>query len=157
MDNEDPPASPRPHPIAQQAVDGPSTLGGGRDRQERRGLVDYEEVLVLVHEAERRREGGRRRRSQLDTVVRAHRGVAAADDDAVDSNASAGKPLFEPAARDPRVEDLKPLLEHQVRFGSRDALKAPPLRQTCPHVGGQGWSRQGAPSNVGQELVLEPR
>ena len=156
MDDEDPPASPRPHPIAQQAVDGPSALGGGRDRQERRGLVDHEEVLVLMYEAERRREGGRRRRSQFDTVAGTHQGVATVDDDAVDSNARAGEPLFEPAARHPRVEDAKPLPEHQVRVGGRNVQTARSPRLTYGHVRGQR-SGQGTPSRIRQELVLDPR
>src|SRR3989442_927074 len=61
MDDEDPPASPCPHPVAEQAVRGALTLGFGRDRQEPCGLVDDDEVVVLVHEAERRGEAGGRR------------------------------------------------------------------------------------------------
>src|SRR2546430_312873 len=61
MDDEDPPAFPRPHPGAEQAVCGPLALGFGRDRQEPRGLLDDHEVLVLMNEPERRREAGGRR------------------------------------------------------------------------------------------------
>src|SRR5438874_1932184 len=60
MDDEDPPAFPRPHPGAEQAVCGPLALGFGRDRQEPRGLLDDHEVLVLMNEPERRREAGGR-------------------------------------------------------------------------------------------------
>src|SRR5439155_11348930 len=114
VDDEDPRASPRSHPVPEQAIDGPLALGLGRDRQEPRRFVDNDEVLVLVNESERRRHGGRCRRVQVDTVRRAHRSVAAGDDDAVDANARAVEPLFEPAARRLRVEGAQPLSEPQV-------------------------------------------
>src|SRR5205823_48903 len=86
-------------------------LGLGRDRQEPRGLVDNQEVFVLVDEPERRRKGGRGWRVELNTVVRAYRGVATADNDAVDAHARACKPLLEPTARRPRVQGAQPLPE----------------------------------------------
>src|SRR5213593_2666349 len=104
-------ASTRAHPVPEQAVHGPLALGLGRDRQEPRGLVDNQEVFVLVDEPERRRKGDRGWRVELNTVVRAYRGVATADDDAVDAHARACKPLLEPTARRPRVQGAQPLPE----------------------------------------------
>jgi hypothetical protein len=48
-------------------------------------LVDDQDVLVLVQEAEWLRAGRRRRRRELDAVVGAHRRVAPAHDGAVDA------------------------------------------------------------------------
>src|SRR5256712_4140536 len=58
MDDEDPPASPCPHPVAEEAVRGALTLGFGGDRQVGCGLVGDHEGGVLVHEAERSGEAG---------------------------------------------------------------------------------------------------
>jgi hypothetical protein len=116
VDDEDARSPLRLSPVAQQAVGGPLALPLRGDREQAGRLVDDHEVLVVVHEPERRGDGWRRRGPQLDPVLRPHHGIAPADHGAVDVHAPAGEPLLQPAAGRTRVERAQPLPERQRRL-----------------------------------------
>jgi hypothetical protein len=65
----------RPHHAVRRAL----ALVLGADREESRGLLDHQDRVVLVDQAERRGEGGWRRRPERDPVVRGHGGPGIAD------------------------------------------------------------------------------
>jgi hypothetical protein len=98
-------------PVTEEPVGGTLALALGGDGQQTRGLVDDQDVFVLVDEPQGRRTRGGCGRRQLDAVTDVYLGVTSDDDGAVDPNARSGEPLLEAAARGLGIERLQPVDE----------------------------------------------
>ncbi len=100
VDDERPAGWPRslevgPHHAVGRAL--PLVLGP--DREEPRRLLDDEQRLVLVDQAERRSEGGGRRRAERDLIGGAHGRARIADDLAVHAHPAGHEPGAQAPAR----------------------------------------------------------
>ncbi len=104
----------RPH----HAVGGALALVLGPDREEAGRLLDHEERVVLVDQAKRLGESGRRRRAERDTVVRGHRRPRVAHDLAADPYPPGHQPRLQAPPR--RVRELRP---HPLQQGHRHEVR----------------------------------
>jgi hypothetical protein len=96
MDDEEPASRPlRVDVVEEQAVGVLLTLAVGGDGQEARRLVDDEQIVVLVHQPERRWKSHSAVTTERDADGRADEGASVADDLAVHLDAAVLEPLLE--------------------------------------------------------------
>src|SRR5207249_326397 len=112
------PGSGRGDPVPEESIRGSFWLALGGDGQEPGGLVDDQEVGVLVNEPQRLWAFGRWRRGQLHSRVVGDRNGAVAEDCAVDANPRSLEPLLDAAPRRSRELGLQSLGEPHGRYGN---------------------------------------
>src|SRR5215470_1806343 len=102
--------------VEQQPIGGALTLAFGGDGEQARGLLDDEQILVLVHEPQRR---GKRRRGGAEADPRPGRDLcrAAAHDDTVDAHTARREPAAHGRARGVRKERLQAIEQRAQRGG----------------------------------------
>ena len=93
--------------IEEQPVGRASALGLGPDREQPRRLVDHQQICVLVHEAKRPGELGRRVRRDADAIALGEWEMAAADDAPVDPHPVGAEPLLQRAPGGLRKERVQ--------------------------------------------------
>jgi hypothetical protein len=81
--------------VPEKPVGGSVPLARGPDGEETGGLVDHEDLMVLMHQAERSREDNLAVRSERHAIAGTHRRPRIADHAPVDVDAPVLEPLLE--------------------------------------------------------------
>ena len=105
----------RPGARGERGVERPLALVHRRDREQARRLVDDEEIVVLVHEANARRQPDRRAlRRNLDDIADGERDVGAPDRRPVHAHAVRGEHLL-PCPSRSLAEELREAVTERAR------------------------------------------